>query len=142
MHCARVLCKGTIFLSTTAAFLLRMSHQPPPLTTTELATNAPCGWRTSPAHALPIIVKLTAVVQCVCCINQAFGETANGLNARVSDLRALPVIVKFTTQIYNKSKQQIQNSSNTDEKKNRRCTLLLVFAFYYLYPACDRNGKR
>ena len=50
----------------------------------------------SDLRALPIIVKLTAVMQCVCCISQAFGETANGLNAHVSDLRALPTIVKIT----------------------------------------------
>ena len=31
MHCAGILYKGTNFPSTTTAFLLRMSHQPPPL---------------------------------------------------------------------------------------------------------------
>ena len=29
-------------------------------------------------------------------ISRAFGEAANGLNAHASDLRALPIIVKFT----------------------------------------------
>ena len=69
------------------------------------------------AHALPIIVKLTAEMQCICCTSQAFGETANGLNAHVSDLRALPVIVKFTIRIYNQSRKYEKNSFNADERK-------------------------